>query len=1173
MLQKLLATCLEPVIAAERRLRRRRWTAAVLVAGALGCAALALVAMATGWWSWPLVLGGLALLTVVSFVGHWRIGTGNPDLREIARRVEEGHPDLRSALLAAMDQKPGPDGELGFLQRRLLGEISEHALRHRWVRRVSAGRLAVAGWGQFAAMVAFAVSLWFLLGEAPGARPATEQGLAEEGDPPAGKLEARVTPGDVELEKGSRLVVEAAFAGGPAPASATLVHRHAGGETRLPMQAGLDDAVFSLLIPKVDTDGSYEIVYGGGQTRTFSIAVFEYPELSRADAVVTPPDYLGAGAERIADTRKITVMEGSQVAWESAVTQPVVAGELFGEDGEILPLVPDPADATRLSVSHLPAQSKRYRVHLVDAKDRANQRPPWLTVNVRENQPPKLKLTFPGRDFEVSALQELPLEAEVWDDVEVLRAGVAYEFRGQPTEIVLSAAPLAGETSHPLATRLDIEALGAKERDLVTYHFWAEDRDRDGQVRRTASDQFFAEVRLFEEILREGAAGQPGGMPGGESGELLKLQKDIVNALWRLVRDHEAGKAFESIGADVPVVSESQEIVVAQLEEAVAKTEDPEVLEFYRKAKESMGKTVAGLASVSEKQDGAGLSSASGHAKDAYAELVKARARETEISRSQSGSPGSSQEMEQRNLNLELQQKELKYEEQSVAETGTQTPEQKENLAVLNRLRDLARRQEAIAEKIKELENLMQGAKDEDRAEIERQLKRLEEEQRELLRELDDLSERMDSEENRSGMSAEREQLSKTRESVRETAEQLESGQLADAANSATRAGEQLERMKEEFREKTSRQFSKEMQALRDSVREMAEQQEEIGGQIEKMAATPEGEPDLERRGELAKTIGDQAERLSKALESMRALSEQAEPTEPILSNALYEAVREATMGEVVESLEEARDFAFYQRPDQAAAAEEAAARGIKALQERVEKAADSILGSESDALRLARSEIDKLIEETKAETERLAGGEKTEEGQAADATGASKGKEPTEGKGEGERGGEGETPAEGLAENGQGQGREQAGGSGALNNGGDGRNEGLPTGGPLFFDDASEERRPGPITGEDYGQWTDRLSNLEEILPREELRNAVARVRDDARAMRIDYRRDDLPPGAATINQRITEPLVELRQRIGEEIARLNRENPVAPIDRDPVPSEFRDLVRRYYEELGAGD
>ena len=123
-----------------------------------------------------------------------------------------------------------------------------------------------------------------------------------------------------------------------------------------------------------------------------------------------------------------------------------------------------------------------------------------------------------------------------------------------------------------------------------------------------------------------------------------------------------------------------------------------------------------------------------------------------------------------------------------------------------------------------------------------------------------------------------------------------------------------------------------------------------------------------------------------------------------------------------------------------------------------------------------------------------------------------------------------------------------------------------------LFFNQKAEEKAPGPITGEDYGEWADRLSRIEEMLPQADLRNNLAQVQDDARAMRIDFRRDNAAPEAATIQNRITDPLIELRQRITEELSKMNRENPIAPIDRDAVPSEFRDLVRRYYEELGAG-
>lgn len=1292
MITKLLDTCLGPVIAAEKQLKRRQLVIGVLATGAVGCAVFAGLALLLSWWSWPALLAWFGALCLASAIGFVRIDRSVPDLRELARRIEEKHPDLRAALLAAMDQKPGPDGGLSFLQRKLLGEISEHAVRNQWVRRVSEKRLVAAGWGQFLALVAFVASLWFLLGEAPLGRVGEKSGdvLAETPETkPA--LEIRVTPGDVEIEKGSRLVIEANFTG-RAPSAATLIHRHAGGETKIPMQAGLDDQVFSTMLPKVDTDGRYLVAYETASSDEYAISVFEYPELLQADAVVTPPTYLGGETETIADTRKITVMEGSKVEWRLRVNKPVAAAELFSEEGEILTLTPDPADSTLLLANHVPEVTRKYRVHLVDDKERSNQRPPWLTVNVKENVPPKLKLTFPGRDFDVSAVQELPLEAEVWDDVEVLRTGMSYQFRSEETEVVLNDQPLAGSAKHPLSTLIDIEKLGAKERELVTYHFWAEDKDKDGKVRRTLSDQFFAEVRLFEEIMREGAAGggQGGTPPGGESDELIRIQKDVINAAWKLARDHQAGKPFESYAEDVGVVTESQNVVIAKTDEALKNVEDAEVRAALETAKQHMTEAAAEFASVTEKKDGEFLVVAMNSAKDAYAELLKARARETEISMSQSPSQGSSQSQQeqQRNMNLELEQKELKYEEQSAAQDPALTAEQQENLAVLNRLKDLARRQEAIAEKIKELENQLQKANAEEKAEIERQLKRLEEEQRELLREMDDLAERMDSEENRANMSEEREKLEESRENVQETAEKLESGELTEAANAATRASEQLEEMKEEFREKTSRQFANEMKGLRDSTRDLAERQEALDEQIEKLAENPAADPftadKQQERGELAQSIAEQSQKLSEVLESMKNLSEQAEPTEPILSDALYEAVRNANTQQVQESLDEARDMTFYNRADQAKTSAEAAARGIEELKNSVEKAAEKILGNEADALRLARNELDKLIEETKAETERLGGQEGTEEGQEKDPTGSGqaesgkpqpgegkekglaengkekgkgegeveepgegegkgeseqastekgkgkgKGETPGEGqeegqpgegkakgKGKGETPGEGEgqtpseSPAEGQAENGKGKGkgkgegegqspdpnategqgegqgqgrsprqlasgRGTSGGGGAMNNGGDDRNEGLPSGplaGPLFFDDSSEERRPGPITGEDYEQWADRLGNLEEMLPDEDLRNSVAKVRDDARAMRIDYRRDDLPPGAATINQKITEPLVELRQRLSEELDKLNRENPVAPIDRDPVPSEFRDLVRRYYEELGAG-
>jgi hypothetical protein len=45
------------------------------------------------------------------------------------------------------------------------------------------------------------------------------------------------------------------------------------------------------------------------------------------------------------------------------------------------------------------------------------------------------------------------------------------------------------------------------------------------------------------------------------------------------------------------------------------------------------------------------------------------------------------------------------------------------------------------------------------------------------------------------------------------------------------------------------------------------------------------------------------------------------------------------------------------------------------------------------------------------------------------------------------------------------------------------------------------------------------------------------------------------------------------LRERVQEELARRESKDALVPIDRDPVPSRYSELVRRYYEQLGKSE
>ena len=136
-----------------------------------------------------------------------------------------------------------------------------------------------------------------------------------------------------------------------------------------------------------------------------------------------------------------------------------------------------------------------------------------------------------------------------------------------------------------------VENERAQPRQLVRYHFGAEDTGPKGEIRRSMSDMFFADVRHFEDIFREAEA--PPSEPGkpqqkAQSDKLLELQKQVVNATWRIIRDTNAGKVMEAAAPDVRVVHESQGMALEQTKEAMEEVEDAEVKQALTEAWKSM---------------------------------------------------------------------------------------------------------------------------------------------------------------------------------------------------------------------------------------------------------------------------------------------------------------------------------------------------------------------------------------------------------------------------------------------------------------------------------------------------------------------------------------------------------------------------------------------------------
>lgn len=1387
MLHPILHRKLSEIVEARRAVRLRwakAWVfglAAITVAGAV-------------WWGghalrFDRVCMGVAIFLLVGHgIAKWWAGREYFDLQQLARDIENEHPELNALVRTAVEIEPG--AQLSYMQEQVLEEAAKMAARQRWADELTDSHFKRAGIAMACALFALSGSLVWLVNERTAFRrhKTDAPAVASEAKKPGEKskeFELSVTPGDAEVEKGTRLIVEAKFAK-DVPADATIVVSDAkGGESRrIPMRLTVDNAVFGGMIAKVDRDSLYRVEFGAGKSDDYKITTFVYPELERADAKITPPDYTGQPVREIKNTMKVTAIEGSEVAFQFKINKPVKDAELFGEDKTIIPLKARADDPTMLDAAWKPEKSQKYRLHLVDDKERSNKQPPWITVNVQANQLAKIEVQFPKRDVQVSSIQELPVEAKVSDDLGVEKTGAVFSIAGKAKEVMLSNKALPGVKKHDVKAQLDLETESVEPRQLVSYYFWAEDKGPKGEVRRAMSDMFFADVRYFEDIFREKEAppSEPGEPKKGEADKLVELQKQVVNATWRLVRDTNAGKEMEKAAPDVDVVKQSEQMALEQVKEAMEKAEDAEIKTSLTEAWKAMRDAIDPLTQAAEEKKRGPLTQALTFEQSALEWLYRTANREHQVVRANPKSKGAAgqQKNEAQLMNLELKQKEQRYEEEKQA-TEEQSAEQKENLQVLNRLKELARRQEALAQKMKELEKQIEKAKtEEEKQELANQLKRLQEEQEQLLRDVDDLKEKMEKSDNQATMAESKEQLEKTREQVLDAAEKLKQEQMAQAANSATRAQRELEQMQEDFRKKTSRKFSDEMKQMKQQAREAADEQKKIAESLENQKS-PDKAGDLSNSlekmlngSETARKLEEQKQRVTKLMEEMRRVSEQAESGEPLLSQSLYDAVRKAHTSGVEENLEETRQYARMGDRPNAQEAERKATKAVEDLQKGVDKAAESILGSESDALRMARAELDSLIKGMKKEdaekAQMNAGGEKKpgEKGEGTDAerkansegedgkmADAQKGKASPDGKGEGNEDGQkpgdqpgkaqqgkdgkaaqaqagenGEKPGEGGKEGqdgkpgqqmaeakdgqgkgdgnkpgeegkegqsgkggqsgqqgrqtaqtqdgkgrqpgkggesgkgeqpgqqgqdgeqgqqmaqtqngkgqqpgkggengksgqqgqqasaqaqgegqgkgqgqGQGQGQQsmregqeqngqQKGGLGQVADAGqtgngqrnarqgnarDGGNRnsrsaaggGGGDNGGLFFDAPDQLEDTSPLTGTTYEQWSDRLRNVEELLNAPDLRNEAARVLDNARAMRIDYRRNNAPPQAEHVQTRIVDPLVELRDRVAEELAKREDGNSLAPVDRDPVPQQYRDLVRKYYQELGAG-
>ncbi len=191
--------------------------------------------------------------------------------------------------------------------------------------------------------------------------------------------------------------------------------------------------------------------------------MFEYPRLERADAKLVFPAYTGMEERLLQDVRTVSVVEGTSVTLRCKLNKPVAGAILtdLAKENPQPPIAgadrrPDDlrGDAALYRDTEVPARSRR----LLRAEERQAGRVP----DQRQPEPPADdQAPLPGRDMELSAIEELDVRATIVDDFGLPKAGVSYSLAGRdPVDVTLIEN--GRRDKREIASQIRLEELDAK---------------------------------------------------------------------------------------------------------------------------------------------------------------------------------------------------------------------------------------------------------------------------------------------------------------------------------------------------------------------------------------------------------------------------------------------------------------------------------------------------------------------------------------------------------------------------------------------------------------------------------------------------------------------------------------------------------------------------------------
>lgn len=903
-------------------------------------------------------------LVVGGFLARWVVW---PLLRPIsdervALYLEEHEPSLESRLLAAVETVR-PDAPA---RTELLEAVVERAVRR--CRRINYGRsiersairrsAAVLGG---LALASFAV---FLLGPGFVRHASTALFFPARAAEAVNPYSISVTPGDTTISRNSDLMVSAVL-GGFDSDDVALYTREAGegGFLALPMIATGTGAFDGLLL-NVAEETRYYVESNGVRSAAFTVGVADLPAVDRLRMEYRFPPYTGLAPRVFEHGGDVAALAGTTVALTVTPTVSAPAARLVLDSGDTIAMSVVEASVGQASAREAapgpsPEDSPAADAPVVDASFQGSFRvgrqgfygiefqtsdgawvagAPDYRIDVLTDQGPSISFSKPGRDTEVSSIEEVFIEARADDDIGVAEVFWIASVNGGPPDTVRihgsTGAPMPEVTASHVVF---MEELELETGDLVAYHGVA--RDNAPAPNEALTDIYFLQVRPFRREFRQAPAGAGGGAGGGGMAEDLSgLQRQIIAASFNVVRDRES-YAPETWEENVVSIALSQQRLREQVETLAQRIVNRGIAgadQSFQRIAETLPRAVEAMREAEDSLRALAPDGAIGPEQRALRELQKAEEtyeRFVSMDRQGGGGGGSGGAPSAEDLAdlFELETDQLRNQYETVQRSRQESADQAVDES-LERLRELARRQEQELERQRRRAAAQQGATTGGGGgEAARELA---EEAEESARRL----ERLSRETGDRSLEEVSRQLQQAADDMRRAAANRGSEGVAEAQSALRRLRDARERLEDARDDRLER----DVDDARRQAAELARQQGDVDNRMEAMRRV--GRRSADQVGRIYDIKESMAERAGEVLEKLDRAAVQARRDGRAGAGELEEAAETIRDTQLRERLLYSRGLVG--RPGQeeyARAFENQTSQAIQSLRNRLDEAAEAV--------------------------------------------------------------------------------------------------------------------------------------------------------------------------------------------------------------------------------------